>query len=196
MFISHIGCQICSNRKPSRSTKNKNKNMNALPVELISRILLLGCEGLHENSTDNALMRQLITTSAVNSVWRSTALSTQKLWASIHVHPRGNLTMMNSLALMTMQLERSHSVYIDLALHAFKINNTNLALFWETILKHLHRCRSLKIYAQPARPSLIVPFRADMNRLERLEICSVSVRCLSLSFVAPKYSFLRERNRI
>lgn len=141
--------------------------MDALPIELVSRIFLWECESL----TDIALLRYRLTISAVCSSWRTTALSTQQLWSSINVHIKWDTVITNALALLATHLERAYSVPIDVTLTAYLLSDSTLRLarLWDAMSKHLHHCRTLRIVGNVS-PGVFLPLRDPMNCLEYLEI--------------------------
>lgn len=143
------------------------KSMDTLPIELVSRIFLLESANL----LPEALSRHRLTISAVCSSWRATALTTQYIWSFIDVVLRSTTSIENVMSLLNLYLERAYSVSIDIIFfaNALPTMRSKIVRVWETISKHLHRCRSLRIVGD-IEPEIFLPFRTSMNRLESLEI--------------------------
>lgn len=157
--------------------------MKTLPAELVSRVFLLGSEILAYGT----LLTHRLAISAVYSSWRTTAISTQQLWSFIHVHLRDPNSIESIASLLNMHLERAYSVSIDITFHALTKSESSVARMWDTISKHLHRCRGFKIVGE-IKPDLVFPSKTSMDRLESLYIASFAqartllIVCLCQSF--------------
>lgn len=152
-------------------------SMKSLPVELMTRIILMGCETL---DTD-ALLRHRWSISAVSSSWRMIALSTQLLWSRIDIRLNSRSRAKKERSSLQMHLERAYSVSLDITLFVSAVSSEDLPSIWDTIFEHLPRCRSIRMAGDFDLDS-ILPFQMSMGRPECLDIYMSSVVSLPHHF--------------
>lgn len=168
--------------------------MEALPVELIAKIFLIGCEDTRDPNYYPTLSRYRATISCVSSLWRDVALSTSRLWTDIVLSPSDDSDTDQELFFLRLNLERSGGASIDVHLGlpmGPNVNDAGFALLWIPISEQLHRCRSISIHGLSEKTmKTIMPLPGPLTQLEKLDISNPSPypshSILASSAVAPK----------
>lgn len=168
--------------------------MEALPVELIAKIFLIGCEDIRDPSYHPTLSRYRATISSVSPLWRNVALSTSLLWTDVVVTKSSDSDIHRALFFLRLDLERSSKALIDVHFGLPTDSNANqfgAPWLWIPIREQLHRCRSISIHGLSEQTmKTILPLPGPLPQLEKLSISNPLPHpfpsILTSSSVAPK----------